>query len=38
MSHYNYKSMSDANFEPGSRSRFGDMTSQIFPLKKGTNH
>ena len=30
--------MPDAKFEPGSFSSFGDMTSQNFPLKKGTSH
>ena len=30
--------MLDAKFEFGSISSFGDMTSQNFPLKKGTNH
>ena len=27
-----------AKFESGSLSSFGDITSQNFPLKKGTNH
>ena len=36
MRHYSHKSMPDAKFEPGSCSSFGDMTSQNFPLKKGT--
>ena len=35
MSHYRHKSIPDAKFESGSSSRFGDMTSQIFPRKKG---
>ena len=30
--------MPDANFESGSLSSFGDMTSQNFLLKKGTSH
>ena len=38
MSYYNQKSIPDANFKPGSSSRFGDMTSQIFRRKKGTSH
>ena len=38
MSHYSNKSIPDANFEVDSYSSFGDMTSQIFPQKKGTSH
>ena len=38
MSHYGHKSISDAKFESDSFSSFGDMTSQNFPLKKGTSH
>ena len=38
MSHYKHKSMADAKFESSSLSAFGDMTSQTFPLKKGTSH
>ena len=38
MSQYGHESMSDAEFEPGSFSGFGDMTSQIFNLKRGTIH
>ena len=30
--------MSDAKFECGSFSSFGDMTSQNFPLRKRTSH
>ena len=30
--------MPDAKFEFGSFSSFGDVTSQNFPLKKGTSH
>ena len=30
--------MTDAYFDSGSVSSFGDMTSQDFPLKKGTSH
>ena len=36
MSHYGHKSISDAKFESGSPSNFGDMTSQNFLRKKGT--
>ena len=36
MSHYIHKSILDANFEAGSFSSFRDMTSHIFPRKKGT--
>ena len=38
MSHYSHKSIPDAKFEADSSSGFGDMTSQSFPLKKGTSH
>ena len=38
MSQYSHGSMPDANFESGSISGFGDMTSQNFPLKRGTSH
>ena len=38
MSHYTYKSILGAIFEAGSSSGFGDMTSQIFPQKKGVIH
>ena len=38
MSHYGHKSIPDAKFESGTSSRFGDMTSQNFPQKKGTSH
>ena len=38
MSHYSHKSMLDAKFESGSFSIFGDMTSQMFTLKRGTSH
>ena len=37
-SHYGHKSIPDAKFESDSSSSFGDMTSQNFPLKKGTSH
>ena len=30
--------MTDTKFESGSFPNFGDMTSQTFPLKKGTSH
>ena len=33
-----HKSIPDAKFECGSFPIFGDITSQNFPLKKGTNH
>ena len=36
MSHHNHKSTADANFEADSSSSFEDMTSQNFPLEKGT--
>ena len=38
MSHDNHISIPDAKFESASFSRFGDMTSQNFPHKKGTSH
>ena len=38
MSHYGYKSISDAKFDSDSSSSFGDMTSQNFPPNKGTSH
>ena len=38
MSHKNYKSKPDANFKFYSFSTSGDMTSQTFPLKKGTSY
>ena len=38
MSHYIHKSIPDAKFEASSSSSFGDLTSQIFPWKKGTSH
>ena len=38
MSHYDHKSIPDANFGSDSSSSFGDMTSQNFPRKKGTNY
>ena len=38
MSHYGHKSIPDVKFESDSSSSFGDMTSQNFPLKKGTSH
>ena len=38
LSHYGHKSISDAKFESGSPSSFGDMTSQNFPWKKGMSH
>ena len=38
MSHYGHKSIPDTKFESDSSSSFGDMTSQNFPLKKGTSH
>ena len=38
MSQYNHESMPDVKFESGSFSSFGDMTSQKFPLKRGTSH
>ena len=38
MSHYDHKSISDAKFESGSSSGFGDMKSQIFPQKTEMSH
>ena len=38
MSQYSHESMPDAKFESGIFSSFGDMTSQNFPLKRGTSH
>ena len=38
MSQYSYESMPDAKFEIGSFSGFGDVTSQNFPLKRGTSY
>ena len=38
MSQYSHKSMPDAKFQSGGVPSFGDMTSQIFPLKRGTSH
>ena len=38
MGHYIYKSIPDAKFEVDSSFSFGDMTSQNFTQKKGTNH
>ena len=38
LSHYSHKRMSDAKSESGSFSRFGDITSQNFSLKKVTSH
>ena len=38
MSHYSHKGMPDAKLESSSFSIFGDMTSQNFPLKRGTSH
>ena len=38
MGHYIYKSIPDAKFEVDISFRFGDMTSQNFPQKKGTSH
>ena len=38
MRHYDYKSISDAKFESGSFSSFGDIASQNFPRKKGMSH
>ena len=37
-SHYSHKSILDANFECGSSSGFGDMTSQNFSLTKGASY
>ena len=38
MGHYIYKSIPDAKFQVDSSFSFRDMTSQIFPQKKGTSH
>ena len=38
MSHYIHKSIPHAQFEADSSSSFGDMTSQSFPLKRGTSY
>ena len=38
MSHYGHKSISDAKFQFGSSSSFGDITSQNIPWKKGMSH
>ena len=38
MSYYGHKSIPNAKFESDSSSSFGDMTSQIFPRKKGMSH
>ena len=38
VSHYSHKRMPDSKFESGSFSISGDMTSQNFPLQKGTSH
>ena len=38
MSQYSHKNTPDAKFESDSFSSFGDMTSQNFPLKRGTSH
>ena len=38
MSRYIHKSIPDAKFKVDSSFRFGDMTSQNFPRKKGTSH
>ena len=38
MSHCGHKRIPDAKFESRSLSRFGEMKSQNFPQKKGTNH
>ena len=36
MSQYSHESMPDANLKSGSFFSFEDMTSQNFPLKRGT--
>ena len=36
--YYGHTSIPYAKFESGSSSSFGEMTSQNFPLKKGTSH
>ena len=38
LSHYSHKSMPDTKFECSNFSIFRDMTSQNFPLKRGTSH
>ena len=38
MGHYIYKSIPGAKCEVDSSFSFGDMTSQIFPQKKGASH
>ena len=38
MSHYSHESMPNAKFESSSVSIVGDMTSESFPLKRGTSH
>ena len=38
LDHYSHKSKPDAKFDCGIFSSFGLMTSQNFPLKKGTSH
>ena len=38
MIYYSHESMPDAKFEPDNFPSFRDMTSQNFPLKKGTSH
>ena len=38
MRHYVHKSIPHAKFKADSSFTFGDMTSQIFPRKKGTSH
>ena len=37
MNHYGYKSIPDAKFDSDNSASFGNMTSQNFPRKKGTN-
>ena len=38
MSHYGHKNIPDAKCKSDSSPSFGDMTSQIFPRKKGMSH
>ena len=38
MGHYGHNSITDAKFEFGSSFSFRDMTSYIFPSKKGGHH
>ena len=38
MSHYIHGSIPHTKFEADSSSSFGDMTSHIFPRKKGTSY